>query len=75
MAELITKIHELRRANKVSQAELAAAVGIRRETLSLLENGKYNHSLLLAMRIAQYFHKPVEEVFEFEEEDEDDEDE
>ncbi|MBP3818141.1 MAG: helix-turn-helix transcriptional regulator [Butyrivibrio sp.] len=75
MAELITKIHELRRANKVSQAELAAAVGIRRETLSLLENGKYNPSLLLAMRIAQYFHKPVEEVFEFEEEDEDDEDE
>ena len=75
MAELITKIHELGRANKVSQAELAAAVGIRRETLSLLENGKYNPSLLLAMRIAQYFHKPVEEVFEFEEEDEDDEDE
>ncbi len=75
MAELITKIHELRRANKVSQAELAEAVGIRRETLSLLENGKYNPSLLLAMRIAQYFHKPVEEVFEFEEEDEDDEDE
>ncbi len=74
MAELITKIHELRRANKVSQAELAAAVGIRRETLSLLENGKYNPSLLLAMRIAQYFHKPVEEVFEFEE-DEYDEDE
>lgn len=69
MAELITKIHELRRANKVSQAELAVAVGIRRETLSLLENGRYNPSLLLAMRIAQYFHKPVEEVFEFIEED------
>ena len=75
MAELITKIHELRRANKVSQAELAAAVGIRRETLSLLENGKYNPSLLLAMRIAQYFHKPVEEVFAFEEGNDEDDDE
>ena len=74
MAELITKIHELRRANKVSQAELAAAVGIRRETLSLLENGKYNPSLLLAMRIAKYFDKPVEEVFEFEEDDEEEDD-
>ncbi len=74
MAELITKIHELRRANKVSQAELAAAVGIRRETLSLLENGRYNPSLLLAMRIAQYFHKPVEEVFEFIEEDDEEDD-
>ena len=74
MAELITKIHELRRANKVSQAELAAAVGIRRETLSLLENGKYNPSLLLAMRIAKYFDKPVEEVFAFEEENDEDDD-
>lgn len=74
MAELITKIHELRRANKVSQAELAVAVGIRRETLSLLENGRYNPSLLLAMRIAQYFHKPVEEVFEFIEEDDEEDD-
>ncbi len=74
MAELITKIHELRRANKVSQAELATAVGIRRETLSLLENGKYNPSLLLAMRIAKYFDKPVEEVFEFEEDDDEEDD-
>ena len=73
MAELITKIHELRRANKVSQAELATAVGIRRETLSLLENGKYNPSLLLAMRVAKYFDKPIEEVFEFAK-DEDEED-
>lgn len=74
MAELITKIHELRRAKKVSQAELAEAVGIRRETLSLLENGKYNPSLLLAMRIAKYFNKPVEEVFEFEEDDDEEDD-
>lgn len=73
MAELTTRIHELRREKKISQAELAAAVGIRRETLSLLENGRYNPSLLLAMRIAHYFEKTVEEVFIFEEDDEEDE--
>lgn len=73
MAELTTRIHELRREKKISQAELAATVGIRRETLSLLENGRYNPSLLLAMRIAHYFEKTVEEVFIFEEDDEEDE--
>ncbi len=65
MAELITKIHKLRRARKVSQSELAEAVGIRRETLSRLENGLYNPSLKLAMDIAKYFGQPVEEVFKF----------
>ncbi len=73
MAELITRIHELRREQKMSQSELAEAVGIRRETLSHLENGKYNPSLKLAMDIAKVFGKRVEDVFEFIE-DEDDED-
>lgn len=71
MAELITKIHELRRARKMSQSELAEAVGVRRETLSHLENGKYVPSLKLAMDVAKVFGKTVEEVFEFVEEDED----
>ena len=70
MAELITKIHELRRSQKLSQGELAEAMGIRRETLSHLENGKYNPSLKLAMDIAKYFGKSVEEVFEFVDEEE-----
>ena len=73
MAELITRIHELRREQKMSQSELAAAVGIRRETLSHLENGKYNPSLKLAMDLAKVFGPRVEDVFEFIE-DEDDED-
>lgn len=73
MAELITKIHELRRARKVSQSELAEAVGIRRETLSRLENGLYNPSLKLAMDIAKYFGQPVEEVFKFVDDEDGDE--
>ena len=67
MAELITKIHELRREKRMSQSELAEAVGIRRETLSHLENGKYNPSLKLAMDIAKVFELSVEEIFRFEE--------
>ena len=74
MAELITRIHELRREQKMSQSELAEAVGIRRETLSHLENGKYNPSLKLAMDIAKVFGKRVEDVFEFIEDEDYEED-
>ena len=45
MSRLVTKIHELRRAKKMQQAELANIVGVRRETIGNLENGKYNPSL------------------------------
>lgn len=66
---LNTKIHELRREYKINQSELAAKVGVRRETIVFLENGKYNPSLKLAMRIARYFNRSVEEIFFFDEED------
>ena len=69
MSRLVTKIHELRRAKKMQQAELANIVGVRRETIGNLENGKYNPSLKLAMDIAKVFGKPVEEVFQFVEDD------
>ena len=54
----------------MQQAELANIVGVRRETIGNLENGKYNPSLKLAMDIAKVFGKPVEEVFQFVEDDE-----
>jgi len=65
---LKTTIHELRREIKMTQDELAQKVGVRRETIGALENGKYNPSLKLAMDIAQVFNKSVEEIFLFEEE-------
>ena len=68
MSRLKTRIHELRKENKIQQKELAAAVGVRRETIVNLENGKYNPSLKLAMDIAHFFGKTVEDVFEFVEE-------
>ena len=67
MARLVTRIHALRKAKGMQQAELAALVGVRRETIGHLENGRYNPSLKLAMDIARVFGLPVEEVFRFEE--------
>ncbi|MBQ5850677.1 MAG: helix-turn-helix transcriptional regulator [Lachnospiraceae bacterium] len=63
---LKTKIHEYRKELNLQQSELAELVGVRRETIGKLENGKYNPSLKLAMDIANVFHKTVEEVFLFE---------
>lgn len=62
---LKTKIHEFRKEMNIQQAELAELVGVRRETIGKLENGKYNPSLKLAMDIATVFNKSVEEVFQF----------
>ena len=66
MPEFKTRIHELRKERNLEM------VGVRRETIGKLENGKYNPSLKLAIDIARVFGKPVEEIFIFEE-DEDDE--
>ncbi len=63
------KIQQLRKENKVTQAELAEAVDVTRQTIISLESGKYNASLLLAHKIACYFGKKIEEVFLFEEDE------
>lgn len=65
---LETRIKELRGARNMDQMELAALVGVRRETIGRLEKGLYNPSLKLAMDIAQVFGLAVEEVFTFREE-------
>ncbi len=69
MPTLKTRIHEYRKEMHLQQSELAEMVGVRRETIGKLENGKYNPSLKLAMDIAKVFGKSVEEVFEFPEEE------
>ncbi len=65
---LTTKIREYRERTGMKQSELAEAVGVRRETVVHLENGRYNPSLKLAMDIAKVFHVSVEELFFFTEE-------
>ena len=59
-----TKIKELRKASKISQEELALAVGTTRQTITSIETGKYVASLPLAYRIAKYFGMTIEEVFD-----------
>ena len=61
-------IRDLRKENKVTQDDLANAVGVTRQTIISLENGKYNASLQLAYKISRYFDKKIEDVFIFEEE-------
>ena len=62
---LETKIREYRAKFGMSQEELAERVGVRRETIVHLENGRYNPSLRLAMNIAKIFGATVEEIFQF----------
>jgi len=62
---LENKIRELRKARKLSQEELAFAVGTTRQTITSIEVGKYTASLVLAYKIAHYFGLTIEEVFDF----------
>ena len=63
------RIAELRKARRISQAELADAVVVTRQTIISLENGRYNASLLLAHKIARYFGLSIEDIFLIEEEE------
>lgn len=60
-----TRIQELRKAKRISQEELAFAVGVTRQTITSLECEKYTASLVLAYKIARYFGLTIEEVFDF----------
>ena len=62
---LKTKIKEYREKDNMKQSELATLIGVRRETIDHIENGRYNPSLKMAMDIAKVFHTTVEELFEF----------
>ncbi|WP_425448446.1 helix-turn-helix transcriptional regulator [Dethiothermospora halolimnae] len=60
-----SRIKELRKKHKLSQEELALAVGVTRQTITSLECEKYTASLVLAYKIAKYFDLTIEEVFDF----------
>lgn len=62
------KLEEIRKLHGIKQEELAAALEVSRQTIGSLENGRYNPSILLAFKIARYFHMPIEEIFIYEEE-------
>ena len=62
-------IHVERAIKRITQADLAAAVGVSRQTINALEAAKYVPSVVLAMKIARFFEKPVEAIFELTTED------
>lgn len=64
-----TRIVELRKANKLSQADLAKEVGVTKQTITSIENEKYIASLPLAYKISRFFGMAIEEVFFLDEEE------
>jgi len=57
------RVRELRRGSGLTQAELAEAMGVSRNTINSIENGRYIPSLPLALSLARSFRRSVEEVF------------
>ena len=64
-----TRIKEFRARYDLTQAQLADLIGVRRETISFIEQGKYNPSLRLAHRIALALKSSIDELFIFDDED------
>ena len=63
------RIESIRKARGILQTDLAKAMGVSRQTISSLENGRYDPSILLAHKIARFFGMTIEEVFIFDEEE------
>jgi len=69
-----TRIKELRARHDMTQEDLAKRVGVRRETISFLERGRYNPSLKLAHDVAKALNASIDELFIFEEGEDEKED-
>ena len=61
--DLDNHIHKLRLQHKISQQELADAIGVSRKTISTVETGRFTPLVVIALKIAEYFAIPVEQVF------------
>lgn len=64
-----TRIKEFRARYDMTQEDLAMKVGVRRETISFLERGKYNPSLKLAHEVSRALNTSIDELFIFDDED------
>ena len=63
------RIEEIRKEKGIRQEEFAKALGVSRQTISSLENGRYNPSIVLAHKIARYFSLTIEDVFIFDDDE------
>ncbi|MEX1032026.1 MAG: helix-turn-helix transcriptional regulator [Cellvibrionaceae bacterium] len=63
MYELHNRIRVFRAEHRMSQADLAEAIGVSRKTISTIEVGRFIPSTVIALKIARYFNVPVEDIF------------
>ncbi len=63
---LDNNIAKLRSKQKISQQDLADAIGVSRKTISTVETGRFTPSVVIALKMARYFEVPVEKIFELE---------
>jgi putative transcriptional regulator len=63
------RIAELRKAQHLTQQDLADRVGVTRQTIISLENGRYNPSITLAFKLSRTFGQTIEEIFVYEEDE------
>lgn len=61
------KLEEIRKSKGLNQEELGDKLQVSRQTISSLENGRYNPSILLAFKIARFFDMDIEDIFIYEE--------
>lgn len=59
-----SSLQEIRKKKKLTQEELAQGIGVTRQTIIAIEKGNYVPSVHLALTIAAFFRKPVEEIFQ-----------
>jgi putative transcriptional regulator len=57
------KLKELRQQRKVSQGDLANALSVSRQTVNSIENGKFDPSLTLAIKLTRFFEISLDEIF------------
>jgi len=60
---ILNHVYELRSKTSITQEVLAEAIGVTRQTIIAIEKGNYTPSVILALKIAKYFKKPLEEIF------------
>jgi len=64
MVDIISNnIYKLRIEKNLTQEDLAGALGVTRQTIIAMEKGNYTPSVALALKVASFFNKPVEEIF------------
>ena len=66
-AVMNNRLEEIRKEQGIKQEELAQAMGVSRQTIGSLENGRYNPSIILAIKLASFFGMAVEDIFIYDE--------